>query len=94
MFIGSLVTKICFSLGCTWRKPLHMEGSCQNEAGVAQSVECLTTDWTTGRLGFDPWVLSPVVKRGRCVILTTYPRLVLRSRKSRSYTSSLPQASS
>jgi hypothetical protein len=23
-------------------------------AGVAQSVKCLTTDWTTGRLKFDP----------------------------------------
>jgi hypothetical protein len=22
--------------------------------GVAQSVQCLTTDWTTGRSGFDP----------------------------------------
>jgi hypothetical protein len=23
-------------------------------AGVAQSVQCLATDWTTGRSGFDP----------------------------------------
>jgi hypothetical protein len=23
-------------------------------AGVAQSVQCLTTGWTTGRSGFDP----------------------------------------
>jgi hypothetical protein len=70
-------------------------------AGVAQSVECLATDWTTGRPGFDPrqgqeifpvasvsrpallptqpsiqWVpgfLSPGVKRGRGVTLTTHP---------------------
>jgi hypothetical protein len=35
-----------------------------------------------------PRVLSPVVKRGRGVTLTTHPDLVPRSRMSRSYTSS------
>jgi hypothetical protein len=35
-------------------------------------------------------VLSPGVKRGRGVTLTTHPYLVLRSRMSRSYTSSPP----
>jgi hypothetical protein len=40
-----------------------------------------------------PGVLSPGVKRGRSVTLTTHPHLVLRSRMSRSYTSSLPNAS-
>jgi hypothetical protein len=67
---------------------------------VAQSVLCLATDWTTGRLRFDPrqrqrifpltsvsrpalgptqppvqWVpgvLSPGVKRGQGVTLTTH----------------------
>jgi hypothetical protein len=40
-----------------------------------------------------PGVLSPGVKRGRGVTLTTHPHLVPRSRMSRSYTSSLPSAS-
>jgi hypothetical protein len=37
-----------------------------------------------------PGVLSPVVKRGRGVTLTTHPHLVPRLRMSRSYTSSPP----
>jgi hypothetical protein len=37
-------------------------------------------------------VLSPGVKRGRSVTLTTHPHLVPRSRMSRSYTSSPPSA--
>jgi hypothetical protein len=37
-----------------------------------------------------PWVLSPGVKRGRGVMLTTHPQLVPRLRMSRSYTSSPP----
>jgi hypothetical protein len=37
-----------------------------------------------------PVVLSPGVKRGRGVTLTTHPHLVLRLRMSRSYTSSPP----
>jgi hypothetical protein len=69
--------------------------------GVAQSVKCVTTDWTTGRPKFDPWqrredisssfyvqtgseahpasfpmgigVLSPGIKHGRVVTLTTHP---------------------
>jgi hypothetical protein len=85
-------------------------------AGVAQSVQCLATDWTTGQSKFVPrqrqkifhlasvsrpalgptqppvqwvpWVLSPGVKRGRGVTLTTHPHLVPRSWMSRSYTSS------
>jgi hypothetical protein len=40
-----------------------------------------------------PGVLSPGVKRGRGVKLTTQPHLVPRSRMSRSYTSSPPSAS-
>jgi hypothetical protein len=40
-----------------------------------------------------PGVLSPGVKRGRGVTLTTYPHLVSRLRMSRSYTSSPPCAS-
>jgi hypothetical protein len=40
-----------------------------------------------------PGVLSPGVKRGRGVTLTTHPHLVPRSRMSRSYTSSSPSAS-
>jgi hypothetical protein len=40
-----------------------------------------------------PGVLSPGVKRGRGVTLTTYPHLVPRSWISRSYTSSPPSAS-
>jgi hypothetical protein len=38
-----------------------------------------------------PGVLSPGVKRGRGVTLTTHPHLVPRSRMSRSYTSSPPK---
>jgi hypothetical protein len=38
-----------------------------------------------------PRVLSPGVKRGRGVALTTHPHLVSRSRMSRSYTSSPPK---
>jgi hypothetical protein len=38
-----------------------------------------------------PGVLSPVVKRGRGVTLTTYPHLVPKSRMSRTYTSSPPK---
>jgi hypothetical protein len=37
-----------------------------------------------------PGVISPGVKRGRGVTLTTHPHLVLRSRMSRSYTSFSP----
>jgi hypothetical protein len=40
-----------------------------------------------------PGVLSPRIKRGRDVTLTTHPHLVPRSRMSRSYTSSPPWAS-
>jgi hypothetical protein len=40
-----------------------------------------------------PGVLSPVVKRGRGVTLTTHLHLIPRSRMSRSYTSSPPSAS-
>jgi hypothetical protein len=40
-----------------------------------------------------PGVLSPGVKRGRGVMLTTHPHLVPRLRMSRSYTSSPPCAS-
>jgi hypothetical protein len=43
------------------------------------------------RVQWVPGVLSPGVKRGRDVTLTTYPHLVSRSRMSRSYTLS-PQA--
>jgi hypothetical protein len=39
-----------------------------------------------------PGVLSPGLKRGRGVTLTTHPHLVQRSRTSRSYTSSPPKA--
>jgi hypothetical protein len=88
-------------------------------AGLAQAVQCLTTDWSTGGSGFDsrrgqrifplasvsrpalgptqppvqwvPGVLSPGVKRGLGVTLTTHPHLVPRSRMSRSYTSSAPK---
>jgi hypothetical protein len=64
-------------------------------AGVAQSAQCLTTDWTTGvrslaetkefsssQTSFEAYpvscimgtmVLSPGVKRGRDVMLTTHP---------------------
>jgi hypothetical protein len=38
-----------------------------------------------------PGVFSPGVKRGRGVMLTTHPHLVLRLRMSRSYTSSHPK---
>jgi hypothetical protein len=91
----------CRSANVIWRRTtIH-------RAGVAQSVWCLTTGWTTGRSGFDPrqgqrifplssvsrpalgptqppvqWVtgvLSPGVKRGRGVMLTTHPHLVPRS---------------
>jgi hypothetical protein len=41
-----------------------------------------------------PGVLSPGVKRGRGVTLTTHPHLVPRLSMSRSYISSLPQAPS
>jgi hypothetical protein len=40
-----------------------------------------------------PAVISPGVKRGRGVTLTTHPHLVPRSTMSRSYTSSPPNAS-
>jgi hypothetical protein len=74
---------------------------------LAQSVQCLATEWTTGRTRFDPgqrqeifplssvsrpalgltqspvqWVpeiLSPGVKRGRDVTLTTHPNLLPKS---------------
>jgi hypothetical protein len=87
---------------------------------VAQSVQCLATDWKTGDRGSIPgrgerifplasvsrpalgsmqppvqWlpgVLSPGLKRGQGVTLTTHFHLVPRSRMSRSYTSSLPSA--
>jgi hypothetical protein len=39
-----------------------------------------------------PGVLSPGLKRGRGVTLSTYVHLVLRSRMSKSYTSSPPSA--
>jgi hypothetical protein len=40
-----------------------------------------------------PGILSPGVKRGRDVMLTTHPHLIPRSWMSRSYTSSPPSAS-
>jgi hypothetical protein len=40
-----------------------------------------------------PGIFSPGLKRGRGVTLTTHPHLELRSRMSRSYTSSPPSAS-
>jgi hypothetical protein len=38
-----------------------------------------------------PGILSPGVKRGRGVMLTTHPHLVPRLRMSRSYTASPPR---
>jgi hypothetical protein len=78
---------------------------------VAQSAQCLTTDWVDGvrspitsasRPALGPtqppiqWVpgaLSPGVKRGRGVMLTTHRLPVPRSRKNSSYTSCHPNAS-
>jgi hypothetical protein len=85
-------------------------------AGVAQSVQCLTTDWTINPLqgqrifliAYAPrpalrptqppiqWalgVLSFGIKWGRGVTLTTNRHPVLRSKVSRSYTSSPPRTS-
>jgi hypothetical protein len=45
----------------------------------------ITTQWLPG-------ALSPGIKRGRGVMLTTHPLLVLRLRKSRSYTCCHPNA--
>jgi hypothetical protein len=80
-------------------------------AWVAQLVQCLTTDWTTGIRSpaeardffLKPLVSRPALrptqppipsmpgeKRGRGVMLTTYPHLVPRSRMSRGYSSSPP----
>jgi hypothetical protein len=36
-------------------------------AGVAQSVLCLTTDWTTGRSGFDPLQGQGIFSSNLCV---------------------------
>jgi hypothetical protein len=85
--------------------------------GVAQSLQCLTMDWTTrvrspteaedfssspcvqtgseahpASCTMGTGVLSPGVKRGRDLMLTTQPRLEPRLRISRSYTSSPPGA--
>jgi hypothetical protein len=85
-------------------------------AEVAQSVQWLSTDWTTGVISptgaedfssslciqtleptqppvqWLPVFLSPGVKRGRGVMLTTHPYLVPRLRVSRSYASSPPSS--
>jgi hypothetical protein len=92
--------------------------TCSGLSRVAQSVQCLTTNWTAGvrspteaedfssnlcvQTGCGPtqpptqWVpgaLSPGVKRGRGLTLTTHALLVPRLRKSRGYTSCHPDAS-
>jgi hypothetical protein len=58
------------------------------------SVSRLALGPTQPPVQWVPRVLSPGLKRGRGVTLTTHPHLVPRSRMSRSYTSSPPQASS
>jgi hypothetical protein len=58
---------------------------CVQTGSGAHPASC--TQWVPG-------VLFPGVKPGRGVTLTTHPNLVPRSRMSRSYTSSLPQAPS
>jgi hypothetical protein len=110
---------VTFMVQMTFPLPVSISYLNRLGAGLAQAVQCLTTDWTTGRSRFDPrrgqrilpvapvsrpalgptqppvqWVpgvLSPGVKRGRGVTLTTHPHLVRRSRMSRSYTSSPPK---
>jgi hypothetical protein len=52
----------------------------------------VTEWWTQPPAQWVPGALSPGVKRGRGVMLTTHPLLVPRFRKSRSYTSSHPNA--
>jgi hypothetical protein len=76
-------------------------------AEIGQSVQCLTTDWTTRRTGFTsvprpalrptqppvqsvPGVLSPRLKPGQGVTMTTQPHLVPRSRMSWGYATSPP----
>jgi hypothetical protein len=36
-------------------------------AGIAQSVQCLATDWTTGQLRFDPWQRQEDFSSNLCV---------------------------
>jgi hypothetical protein len=82
---------MCISLKYTFLLLLYVG------AGVALSVKCLTTDWTTGvrsptKAEDFSSVFSQGVKRGsRGVMLTTHPHLVPRLRMSRSYTSSPPK---
>jgi hypothetical protein len=52
-----------------------------------------TVGHTQPHVRWVPGILSPWVKRGRGVTLTTHPHLVPRSRMCRSYTSSPPSAS-
>jgi hypothetical protein len=116
LLIAYVSSSLCVS--CLW-VPHILIATLLWGAGLAQSVQCLTTGWTTGPSGFDPrrgqrifllasvsrpapgptqppiqWVpgvLSPGVKRGRGVMLTTHPHLVPRSWMSRSYISSPPK---
>jgi hypothetical protein len=53
-----------------------------------RKVYCLELGPTQPPVQWVPGVLSPGVKRGRGVMLTTHPHLVSRSWMSRSYTSS------
>jgi hypothetical protein len=62
------------------RSPEEMKGSWTALGHTHPSVQLV------------PGVLSPGLKRGRGVTLTTHPHLVQRSRMSRSYTSSPPSA--
>jgi len=62
-------------------------------AGAKDFSSSLCPDWFWGPVQWEPGVLSPGVKHGRGMTLTTHPHLVLRSRMSRSYTSSPPCAS-
>jgi hypothetical protein len=44
--------------------------------GVAQSVQCLTKDWTTGRSGYDPWQdqrIFPLASVSRPAVGPTQP---------------------
>jgi hypothetical protein len=64
------------------------------EAEDSSSNLCLQTGSGThpASLQCVPGALSPGIKRGRGVMLTTHPLLVLRLRKSRSYSFSHPNA--
>jgi hypothetical protein len=105
----SFPVSLCQVLAPSYRSPAVSR--------VAQSVQCLTMDWTAGvrspteaedfssnlcvqtGSGAHPasytmgtGALSPGVKRGRGVMLTTHPLLVPTLIKSRSYTSCHPNA--